>query len=128
MGLALILAPQAGRAGAGEAVVSALAVGGLNPVPGPTEPGEIVLAQLARGPAWPEALTWAIEGSCVIVRVFPGAAFGLDPGFARALSARLDGLVLAVEAARTRERYLLGAFLAGRTIELTTCNAGTVIG
>ena len=56
------------------------------------------------------------------------ASAGFEPELPRALSAAANGLVLAMEAARTRDRYLLGAFLAGRTIELHRCVEGVASG
>src|SRR4051812_16016226 len=57
-----------------------------------------------------------------------GGDGGLEPALPRALSAGTGGLVLAMEATRTRDRYVVGAFLSGRTVEHVSCIEGVVRG
>lgn len=95
--------------------------------PAPPDPGALLDLQLeAAAPT--DAYLWSVIDGAAVIRLMPGGLHGLEPDLARALSAATGGLVLAMEAARKRDRYLLGAFLAGRTLELHRCVEGIASG
>ena len=123
---AVLVAPGAASDHAGAALERALTKGGLRVERGPTE--AIPLFQLAAGVPMPEVVTWAPAAEGTVVQVHAGASFNLQPEFVRTLSRELGGLVMAMEVARGQDRYLIGSFLAGRTIELTMCQSGVVSG
>ena len=114
-----------GPAGPERALRQVLA--GADVAPGPADLGELLDAQLAASRP-PDAYAWETTGEWSAIRLQPGGLGGLDPDLPRALSTAAGGLVLAMEAARTRDRYLLGAFLAGRTLELHRCVEGVAEG
>lgn len=95
--------------------------------PGPADLGDLLDAQLAAARP-PDAYAWETTADWSAIRLQPGGLGGLEPDVARALSSAAHGLVLAMEATRTRDRYLLGAFLAGRTLELHRCVEGVAEG
>jgi hypothetical protein len=94
---------------------------------GPADLGELLDAQLAASRPL-DAYVWETTGEWSAIRLRPGGLGGLEPELPRALSTATGGLVLAMEAARTRDRYLLGAFLAGQSLELHRCVEGVAEG
>lgn len=95
--------------------------------PGPADLGDLLDAQLAAARP-PDTYAWERTDDWSAIRLQPGGLGGLEPELARALSSAARGLVLAMEATRTRDRYQLGAFLAGRTLELHRCVEGVAEG
>jgi hypothetical protein len=126
--LAMMLAPGACGDAVGRALQRALTRAGMDVTAGPADPGAIVIEQLSRGEPVPDGLIWSSSDAGGVVRLYPGERGYLLAALPRAISAELDGLVIAVDTARSRERYLLGSFLAGRTVELTICQDGVVTG
>jgi hypothetical protein len=124
----MLLAPHASAEDVAAAIDRVLAQAGAEPIPAPAEPGDLVIAQVDRGEPIPDGLILAPSPAGAVVRVYPGATGHLQPELARAISQVLGGLVLAMEAAGNRDRYLLGSFLSGRTVELTVCDAGMATG
>lgn len=112
-----------GLADPGAALRRVLTAFGSEVAPGPPNAGALLDAQLA-GAVPTDAYMWAPISGGSATRLLPGRNGGLEPAFPRALSSAAGGLVLAMEATRTRDRYLLGAFLAGRTVELHRCVEG----
>jgi hypothetical protein len=104
-----------------------LATAGSKVAPGPTDAGALLDAQLSAATPL-DAYTWSAIPGGVAIRLHPGTGGGLEPELPRALSAATSGLVLAMEAIRTRDRYEIGSFLSGRTVELHRCVEGIASG
>ena len=111
--LLLVLGPV----DAGAALTAALEAEGRSVEPGPAHPGDLLRIQLAAAPP-PDAFTWAPFPGGAVVRLRPGGEGGLEPSLGKALADESRGLVLGLEVTRTREQYLTGSFLSGRTVEL----------
>ena len=107
----------------GAALRRVLAGAGAELAPGPADLGDLLDVQLSTDVTL-DAYTWSPCPGGMAVRYLPGGDGGLDPMLPRALSAVTSGLVLALEAVRTRDRYSIGSFLSGRTIELERCIEG----
>lgn len=107
----------------GKALSQALAAAGAEVAPGPADLGDLLDVQLSAEVTL-DAYTWSPYQGGIAVRYQPGGDGGLDPVVPRALSAVTGGLVLGMEAVRTRDRYAVGAFLSGRTVELERCIEG----
>jgi hypothetical protein len=100
-----------------------LASAGAQAAPGVADLGALLDAQLdADAPL--DAYAWAPYEDGAVIRYLPGGDGGLAFELPRALSAVTRGLVLAMETVRTRDRYAVGSFLSGRTIELERCIEG----
>ena len=116
-----------GPTDAGAALERVLVAAGSQTAPAPADAGALLDAQLAAATPL-DAYAWSALAGGVAIRLFPGADGGLEPALPRALSAATSGLVLAMEAIRTRDRYAIGSFLSGRTVELDRCVEGVATG
>lgn len=109
------------------ALERALSTVGARTAPGPPELRALLHAQL--GAAEPlDAYAWSALAGGAAIRFLPGGDGGLEPALARALSDATGGLVLMLEALRTRDRYAIGSFISGRTVQLDRCIEGVVSG
>ncbi len=93
----------------------------------PVDAGNLLDEQL-RASTPLDAYTWSQLSDATVIRLLPGMEGGLDPALARTLSGATHGLVLALEAVRTRDRYLVGSFLSGRTVEYSSSIEGIASG
>jgi hypothetical protein len=116
-----------GSADAGAALERVLVAAGSQTAPAQADAGALLDAQL-RAAAPLDAYTWSAFPGGVAIRLQPGTDGGLEPGLPRALSAATSGLVLTMEAVRTRDRYAIGSFLSGRTVQLDRCVEGVASG
>jgi hypothetical protein len=115
----------------GGALQSTLTRRGLGAQPGPLDAGDQLAEQLRAGRPL-DAYTWwrldTAQGGATLVRLLPGTDGGLEPSLAEALSRVADGDVLAMEATRTRDRYLVGRFRSGRVVRLSRSVGGVTSG
>jgi hypothetical protein len=102
-----------GELDGGEALEQTLSETGLEARPG-ADAGALVGAQMS-GSMPLDGYTWSRLAGAAVIRLLPGTGDGLEPDLARAISATTHGLVPAMEAIRTRDRYIVGSFLSGRT-------------
>jgi hypothetical protein len=124
MALLLILL---GAPDAGAALERVLVAAGSETAPALADAGALLDAQLAAADPL-DAYLWSAFPGGVAIRLQPGTDGGLEPGLPRALSAATSGLVLTLEAVRTRDRYGIGSFLSGRTVQLDRCVEGIASG
>ena len=116
-----------GSLDAGAALERVLVAAGSQTTPALPNAGALLEAQLAAGEPL-DAYMWSAFPGGVAIRLQPGTDGGLEPGLPRALSAATSGLVLTMEAVRTRDRYGIGSFLSGRTVQLDRCVEGVASG
>jgi hypothetical protein len=116
-----------GAVNGGDLLREALSGAGLEARAGPVDAGDLLDAQLRTGTPL-DAYTWSALAGVSVIRLLPSATSGLNPSLARALSSSAHGLVLAMESIRARDRYLVGSFLSGRTIELSSSVEGIARG
>ncbi len=121
-----------GAVDGGEALRRTLSGAGLDTRPGSADAGLLLAEQLAGAEPmdayWWSRVSVSAATALTAVRFVPGADGGLEPSLPRALSDATRGLVLAMEATRTRDRYLVGSFLSGRTVELSRSVVGIARG